>query len=119
MFDKKEWHKRYYQKNKRYFEKYKKEWYQKNKEQARQYQILKTHGLLHKDWLLIWEEQGDKCAICGELFYKPSNACIDHNHETGEIRGLLCKKCNFGIGLFNDDIKLLKKAIKYLKKKVV
>ena len=39
---------------------------------------------------------------------------IDHNHETGEIRGILCHKCNTGIGLLNDDQELLKKAITYL-----
>lgn len=40
--------------------------------------------------------------------------CVDHNHKTGEIRGLLCGLCNSGIGHFKDKIKLLKKAIKYL-----
>ena len=39
---------------------------------------------------------------------------IDHNHVTGEIRGLLCNACNKGIGFLNDDIRLLKNAIKYL-----
>lgn len=72
------------------------------------------YGLSHGDWLKIWENQDGKCAICGETFIEPSNACIDHNHKTGEIRGLLCRNCNLGIGLFKDNPELLIKAMEYL-----
>ncbi len=62
---------------------------------------------------LIKSIQGDVCAICGEA---PSirDLSIDHNHITGEIRGALCSRCNTAIGLFQDKIDLLNKAIDYL-----
>ena len=55
------------------------------------------------------------CATCGihqsEL---KKSLSVDHNHKTGKIRGLLCSKCNFGIGQFNDDLKLIDSVKKYL-----
>lgn len=51
-----------------------------------------------------------RCAICG----LPEKA-IDHNHATGEVRGLLCGSCNTGLGFFRDSPKLLRKAAEYLK----
>ncbi len=44
------------------------------------------------------------------------NFSVDHNHNTGKVRGLLCNNCNAGIGLFQDSIKILEKALLYLKK---
>ena len=65
----------------------------------------------------ILQQQGSRCAICG--IYQSQldkNLSVDHNHETGKIRGLLCSKCNFAIGLFNDSKDLLHRAIGYLEK---
>lgn len=64
----------------------------------------------------ILKEQDYKCAICGipECNLTISMA-VDHNHETGNIRGLVCNSCNKGIGLFKDNIELLQFAINYLK----
>lgn len=58
----------------------------------------------------------NKCEICGEKENK-KKLCIDHNHETGELRGILCSKCNSALGLFKDNIENLKKAIEYLETK--
>jgi hypothetical protein len=59
------------------------------------------------------EELGEqKCAICAST----EKLHIDHNHETGVVRGLLCGTCNAGIGMFRDKIELLKNAIDYLGK---
>lgn len=58
-----------------------------------------------------------KCMCCGifmEQEDKSTKACIDHDHKTGKIRGLICRKCNLALGLFKDDIKILKSAIEYL-----
>lgn len=65
----------------------------------------------------LQEKQSNLCAICGnpEISTRNSYLCIDHNHSTGEVRGLLCNKCNRGLGLFEDNQELLIKAITYLK----
>lgn len=64
----------------------------------------------------ILKRQNGKCAICGNGNgdLKREGLFIDHNHDTGVVRGLLCGKCNVGIGHFQDNPKLLKRAIEYL-----
>ncbi len=62
------------------------------------------------------EKQGGKCRICD----KPEQGRrgllhVDHNHTTGEIRGLLCQPCNLALGHFKDRVDLLESAILYLR----
>lgn len=57
-------------------------------------------------------EQGGLCGICGKF---PERPAVDHSHETGEVRGILCIKCNTGIAMFGDDPAILAAAIAYLK----
>lgn len=59
------------------------------------------------------EKQEGRCAICGQLPAK-QQLCIDHDHETGLFRGLICDKCNLGLGLFQDRTDILAEAIQYL-----
>jgi hypothetical protein len=58
-------------------------------------------------------KQGCSCKICNINIDK-STSTIDHDHDTGAVRGLLCRKCNSALGLFNDNINSLLNAIKYL-----
>jgi len=61
------------------------------------------------------KSQNGNCAICG--IDQPSNGrrlAVDHDHETGKVRALLCGNCNTGMGSFMDNPKLLQKAINYL-----
>ena len=66
-----------------------------------------------EEYQKLGTEQDWKCAICKE--YR-DRLCVDHNHLTGKIRGLLCKDCNQGIGFLRDNIKLLENSIKYLER---
>ena len=64
---------------------------------------------------IMLSQQDSKCAICGSKHDKQSDYfAVDHNHSTGAVRGLLCNKCNRGLGFLNDDITTLKRAITYL-----
>lgn len=60
------------------------------------------------------EKQNNKCAICNTEL--TNEFLIDHCHTTNKVRGLLCRDCNFAIGLFKDNIKTLENAIQYLSK---
>lgn len=75
---------------------------------------LKTRfGITIEEYNLMFLQQNNCCAIC----YKESKSkrlAVDHCHITGKIRGLLCSKCNQGIGLFYENIESLKRAILYL-----
>jgi hypothetical protein len=59
-------------------------------------------------------EQNNRCAICFEVFTKTPH--IDHDHETNEFRGLLCRSCNHLLGNARDKILILENAIQYLKR---
>ena len=61
-------------------------------------------------------QQGGRCLICGKSQTKNKLLHVDHNHSTGKVRGLLCGKCNSGLGMFGDSVEVLYTAIEYLKK---
>jgi hypothetical protein len=60
------------------------------------------------------KDQNGGCYICGKVPDDKRALDIDHDHATGKVRGLLCSNHNRGIGLLDDDISLLAKAIQYL-----
>ena len=70
-------------------------------------------GITEDEFNFLYEKQNGECAICN---VKPTGYKIhvDHDHVTGQVRGLLCVKCNLALGLFMDEKKLLMKAIDYL-----
>lgn len=74
---------------------------------------LREYGLTPDDFHRMVEAQGHCCGICHE---KPDQWNIDHDHETGGVRGLLCGFCNRGIGHFMDDPVRLRAAIDYLER---
>ena len=63
----------------------------------------------------LFESQGGVCAICGRIDSDGRRLSVDHDHRAGKVRGLLCGKCNRGIGIFDEDIIKLQSAINYLK----
>jgi hypothetical protein len=74
---------------------------------------LGRHNLTVEDYQQMFSEQGGLCAICGN---PPGERalCVDHDHVTGKVRGLLCDACNRALGVFQDDVALLLAATKYL-----
>lgn len=78
--------------------------------------IKRTYGITYEEYTNLLEKQNYSCSICDSEVsnLKFTKLCVDHDHKTGKVRGLLCSKCNHGLGLFNDDTSLLNKAIKYL-----
>jgi hypothetical protein len=74
---------------------------------------LARYGLTHPGYDILVEEQDGSCAICGAS----ATECVlqvDHDHETDEVRGLLCGACNRAIGLLRDDLAIVRRAAKYL-----
>lgn len=72
---------------------------------------MAVYKLTEKEYYALLEKHS-VCAICGKKPSKP--LCIDHNHATHKVRGLLCKNCNFGIGYLKEDVSIFQKAIEYL-----
>lgn len=77
-----------------------------------------SYGITPEDYDQMFKSQRGKCAICrssdtgqvGKRFL-----CVDHDHKTGKVRGLLCHRCNRGLGLLNDSLKNVETAVRYLK----
>lgn len=76
--------------------------------------LMKKYKLTLAQFDSMVKAQSGLCLICGA---KPKLLCVDHDHTTGKVRGLLCRKCNTGLGSFSDDASLLSKAVEYLKTK--
>jgi hypothetical protein len=72
--------------------------------------LRRTYGLTPEQYAEMYDEQEGVCAIC----QLREATCIDHDHETGLVRALLCRRCNTGIGQFGDDPDLLVRAVGYL-----
>jgi len=97
-----------------------KKWRDKNKANKKIYDFKRNYGITQKEYNEIYLRQGGVCAICGnkeiiKINGKVKSLSIDHNHITGEIRGLLCHYCNVAIGILKEDISIFQKCIEYLK----
>jgi hypothetical protein len=84
------------------------------KQSLRKTYLKQTYGLTPEDYDRMLEAQGGGCAICGKAPRPDISLHIDHDHETGRIRGLLCFTCNNGLGQFQDDPELLIAAAEYV-----
>ena len=69
-----------------------------------------------EEWKAKLLEQSNICAICKTDDPGRRGWSVDHDHETGKVRDLLCFNCNAGLGKFGDDVSLLQAAIEYLKR---
>lgn len=91
-----------------------KRWRDNNKEKSRDTSLRYTYGIGVEQYNQMFVNQNGVCAICKNTQQSGQNLSVDHNHGTGEIRGLLCRSCNAGLGHFYDDISKLLKAVEYL-----
>ena len=87
---------------------------EKRKEYERSREMRKNYGISPEDYERLFRRQQGKCAICGKE-QTSKRLAIDHSHETDKIRGLLCTRCNVGLGMFQDDPELLIAALGYLR----
>lgn len=91
-------------------------WGRKNKTRRLNYLIKHLYGITIENYNQLLKKQKNKCAICykEQKHKRKRRFDIDHCHKTNKVRGLLCDKCNVGLGKFEDNIKFLNRAIKYL-----
>lgn len=90
-------------------------YYQKVKNRISNYRsdlrLDRKYSLTREKWNEMLKSQNNKCMICETYLYKP---CVDHDHKTGKVRGLLCRNCNLNLQVV-EDIEFVKKANIYLK----
>jgi len=93
---------------------YNKEDYENNPEKHKE-KNLKRFGISLDDYNRMFLEQEGRCAICGRHQVELNRSLdVDHDHETKEVRGLLCSNCNTAIGLLKHDVLIVINTIKYL-----
>lgn len=92
-------------------------WHEMKRRSDRGSWLRRNYGIELADFERLMEQQGGVCAICGALpptgYYK--QLAVDHCHETGAVRGLLCSDCNRGLGIFRDNPGRLERAAEYLR----
>ena len=71
------------------------------------------YGIEPEDFEAMWEDQEGRCGIC-RISFEEVRVCIDHDHESGNVRGLLCDACNVGIARFRENVLALLGAVSYL-----
>ncbi|XGI80677.1 endonuclease VII domain-containing protein [Enterobacter hormaechei] len=94
--------------------------YHNNKDKHRNRKLMYEYGISLEDYDEMFEKQNGLCAICKQPETCKSSGggvkrlAVDHNHESGKVRSLLCTACNQGLGQFKDNISYLSNAITYL-----
>jgi hypothetical protein len=93
----------------------------KYKDYQRNTSLMATYGITLEDYHIMLDEQGGVCAICGLPERRkhartddPMFLAVDHDHNTGQVRALLCSTCNIMLGHAQDDVSILARAIQYL-----
>jgi hypothetical protein len=89
-----------------------------NARREENWRLKREFGITLKQKEAIIKEQGYECPICGvslELL-EPRFICVDHNHKTGEVRGVLCQPCNLAVGFIKENLNSIRKMGEYLTK---
>lgn len=87
------------------------------KESAHGQYVERTYGITAEQYEMLYKAQGGRCAICRRATGAARRLAVDHDHKTGEVRGLLCKPCNrYGLGMFaRDNPEVFDRAADYLR----
>jgi hypothetical protein len=108
-------------KNREYYNKNREEIQEKVREKRKEdplrykeHNLRSDHDMSLKAFVGLFMSQDCRCAICQTPFQNYQSACVDHDHQSGKIRALLCSKCNMAIGLFQDDFRIVREAARYL-----
>ena len=111
----------YYLRNKEAHNEYCREYSARNRDHLRayiqDYLLRRAYSISAADKQALLVAQGGGCGICGTDYPGKIGWHTDHDHHTGEVRGILCLLCNLGVGQFNDDPALLRAAAEYLRRK--
>lgn len=91
------------------------DWKKRNPDKYKNAVLKSVHGLTLEQFNERLEKQGNRCLICRREFSKTLRPYIDHSHESGKTRGILCQQCNTLLGFAKDKIEILLAAIEYLK----
>lgn len=112
--------------NKENLSKWRKEWRRNNPQEdklkQRQAHLRRSFGITIEQYNDLFRQQNGVCAICRKpetvrnAKYGPGILKVDHCHKSGRVRGLLCNRCNLGIGHLQDDAVLVRAAAEYLEK---
>ena len=101
---------------------YHREYMKRNPDKQKSMDLKKNFGITLETYKSKSEQQQGLCAICNKPEITKDNRtglvrnlAVDHNHNTGQVRGLLCRGCNQGLGNFQEDLQRLKNAVAYLK----
>jgi hypothetical protein len=95
---------------------YKKKHYKNNLAAYRASTLLAKYGITMEQYNKLFQDQKGCCAICGVHQAEQNRRLhIDHCHETGVVRGLLCGNCNLALGHLKDSVEVIEKALVYMK----
>ena len=98
---------------------YMREYRKRRPRNVRDTMLKRTYGITLAQWEGMYADQNGVCAIChtceAEKSARYANMCVDHCHDTGKVRGLLCNSCNRALGLMQDNIDSVARMVDYLR----
>lgn len=80
---------------------------------TRDWELRKKYGITLNEWLAMVDAAEGKCEICGG---NEEDLCVDHCHETGRVRGVLCRRCNRAMGQLGDTVEHMRRVVAYLER---
>ena len=104
-----------YWQNKEWHHKYHKNWRKHNARLVRNTNYKRKFGITIDDFDEILKKQGGACALCGKHEWNGKRISVDHDHNSGKVRGLLCNRCNTALGALGDTVESIEKVLQYLK----